>query len=261
MKPEISIGDAGVYAVLVTDNNGCKAISYPITIKVNTLPKVIITPDGPTAFCEGGSVVLSANVSATYLWNNNEQVQNILVDAPGIYTVTITDYNQCSNTSDPITVVVNPLPNTPIITVSQNTLTCNVKTSVQWYLNGIESPGATKHQHTMTENGDYTVRISNGTCTAFSESFICKSFKSTNILAINNISSIQVFPNPTIGPLTIQLDNAIGLQILITNAEGKMIYNAAYTEQIDLTGNAMGVYFVTVISTQGRTTHKITLMN
>jgi len=260
-KPEISIGDAGIYAVLVTDNNGCKAISYPITVKVNSLPKVMITPDGPTTFCEGESVVLSANVSNSYLWNNNEQVQNILVDAPGIYTVTITDYNQCSNTSDPITVVVNPLPTTPIITVSQNTLTCSVKTNVQWYLNGTEIPGATKPQYTMTENGDYTVRISNGTCTVFSESFICNSFKSTNLLAINKVSNTKLFPNPTIGPLTIQLENAIGAQILITNAEGKMIYNAAYSEQIDLTGNAMGVYFITVISTQGKSTHKITLMN
>ena len=260
-KPEINIGDAGNYAVLVTDKNGCKAISYPLTIKVNSLPKVLITPDGPTTFCEGESVVLSANVSNTYLWNNNEEVQNILVDAPGIYTVTITDYKQCSNTSDPIIVVVNPLPKTPIITVSQNTLTCSVKINVQWYLNGTEIPGATKPQYTMTENGDYTVRISNGTCTVFSESFICKSFKSTNLLAINKVSSTNVFPNPTIGPLTIQLENAIGTQILITNAEGKMIYNAAYSEQIDLTGNAMGVYFITVISTQGKSTHKITLMN
>ena len=260
-KAELSIGAAGVYAVLITDNNGCKAISYPLTIKVNSLPKVIITPDGPTTFCEGGSVVLSANVANAYLWNNNEQVQNILVDAPGIYTVTITDYKNCSNTSDPITVVVNPIPTTPIITVSQNTLTCNVKTNVQWYLNGVEISGATQAQYKMTENGEYTVRVSNGTCTAFSESFICTSFKSTNVITINQNPGTNVFPNPTIGPLTIKIENSIGAQILIVNAEGKMIYNAAYSEQIDLTGNAMGVYFVTVITTQGITTHKITLMN
>ncbi|MDI1299393.1 T9SS type A sorting domain-containing protein, partial [Methylotenera sp.] len=258
---EINVLNAGTYAVLITDINGCKAISYPLTVTVNSLPKVIITPDGPTTFCEGGSVVLSANVASTYLWNNNEQVQNILIDASGVYTVRITDYKNCSNISDPITVVVNPIPLTPIISTNKNILTCNISTGIQWYFNGVAIPGANSPQYTMTENGEYTVEVSNGSCSSLSEIFVCTYFKNTAIVSVGKLAAINVYPNPTIGPLSIVLEGQVGVKIIVCNAIGEIIYNEDFTDKIDLTGNSLGVYFVTVFTNNGHTTHKVTLLN
>jgi hypothetical protein len=81
----------------------------------------IITLDGPTTFCEGGSVNLVASsvggkAPFTYLWSpGGETTATITVAASGSYNVTITDADLCADTSLDEVVTVNPLP-TPNIT-------------------------------------------------------------------------------------------------------------------------------------------------
>ena len=62
----------GNYKVIVTNTvTGCsKTTASATTITVNALPAATITPQGPTTFCAGGSVVLAANTGTglTYQW-------------------------------------------------------------------------------------------------------------------------------------------------------------------------------------------------
>lgn len=74
----------------VTGNgNDSDLVIFPI-------PETIITPDGPTSFCPGGSVTLSVSENDTYLWSNGETTQDITVSTTDYYTVTVTDTNGCS---------------------------------------------------------------------------------------------------------------------------------------------------------------------
>nr|MBP6335174.1 SprB repeat-containing protein [Bacteroidia bacterium] len=66
-----------------------------------------ITPGGPTTFCVGGSVVLTADAGVSYLWSTLETTQSITVSSAGSYTVTVTDGASCSATSAPTTVTVS----------------------------------------------------------------------------------------------------------------------------------------------------------
>lgn len=111
----------------VIQNGTCAPINSPIaTIIVNPIPpKPTITPSGPTTFCAGGSVTLTASnvggLAASYRWYRNgvftgTTANNIVLNAAaqsGDYTVEargIAPTNCVSPLSDPVTVLVNPLP-------------------------------------------------------------------------------------------------------------------------------------------------------
>ncbi len=98
----------GTYSVVVKDAMGCEAsASETVTVKAN--PVVAITPSGNTAFCQGGSVTLTASGGASYAWNNSATTPAITVNTSGTYTVTGTGSNGCTATAS-ATVTVHPLP-------------------------------------------------------------------------------------------------------------------------------------------------------
>ena len=90
---------------------------------VNSLPIVTITPNGSTTFCAGESVELTSSAGASFLWSNGATLQSITVTTSGNYSVTVTDANGCSATSEPVAVTVNPMPNA-VSTPSSQTI-CN----------------------------------------------------------------------------------------------------------------------------------------
>jgi len=111
--PQLRITNTGDFFVTATNQFGCQEISNTIPIKVNPIPeKPIITPAGPTIFCNGDSVGLSATPSASYIWSNNRTEQSFNVGRSGVFVVKIRDENGClSPVSDPVSVNVkeNPL--------------------------------------------------------------------------------------------------------------------------------------------------------
>ncbi len=83
-------------------------------------PSPTITPSGPTTFCAGGSVTLTASIApgagVSYLWSPGGQTsQAIAATTPGSYTVTVT-VSGVPGTSPATVVTVNPIPATPAIT-------------------------------------------------------------------------------------------------------------------------------------------------
>jgi hypothetical protein len=144
-----------------------------------------ITASGPTTFCAGGSVTLTASAGGSYLWSNGATTQSITVSQTGSYWVRVANAG-CSATSQPVDVTVNPLP-APTIRVSQqytalamasdglplmavaqstgNTYTfCGTGVTVGLTAlplgNGVRwSTGQTTPQITVTQSGTYTVTM------------------------------------------------------------------------------------------------------
>jgi hypothetical protein len=97
------------YKVMVTNNiTGCsKNTTTGAVVTVNSIPKAAITPLGPTTFCAGGSVVLSANTGTglTYAWKkgyifiSGATLSNYTATMAGTYRVQVTKSNGCSNLS------------------------------------------------------------------------------------------------------------------------------------------------------------------
>ncbi|MFZ4520108.1 MAG: HYR domain-containing protein [Bacteroidales bacterium] len=94
------------YTATSTSPESCTS-SKTVTVTIPT-PTATITAGGPTTFCSGGSVVLTASGGASYLWSNAAATQAITVTTSGSYTVTVTDINGCTAVSAPVTVTVNP---------------------------------------------------------------------------------------------------------------------------------------------------------
>ncbi len=123
----LDISDPGTYAVevIVTDDEGTTGSgTFNFTVKPGP-DEAVITADGPTSFCDGGSVTLSATegVGYTYQWRNSSgniagaTNQTYVATEGSNYRVIITSANGCTKTSDPFTVTVYPNPE-PVATNS-----------------------------------------------------------------------------------------------------------------------------------------------
>jgi hypothetical protein len=163
---------AGNYTVLVSVG-GCTATSNSISVTVNPAPTATITPQGSTALCNGGSVVLAANTGQgfSYVWRRNGTLisgatsANYTATLAGSYTVTITK-SGCSTTSAAVNVTTGA---SPTVVCSADPATSTVSVSAT----GGQAPyqyswSTVPAQNTATadvgESGTYTVSVtsSNG---------------------------------------------------------------------------------------------------
>ena len=107
---------SGSYTVVVTNTSTCSATSTATVVTVNALPTATITASSATTFCQGGSVVLTANTGTglTYQWRLNgtnitgATTSSYTANASGSYTVVVTNTSTCSATSSAINVTAVP---------------------------------------------------------------------------------------------------------------------------------------------------------
>ncbi len=159
---------SGSYTVSVLDGAGCPSVpSAPVLVTANPSPgQPVITASGPVSFCEGDSVDLTSNLSASYLWSNGDTNQTIRVKSNGDFFVQVSDSSGCQSIpSATTTVTVNSLPPTPVITVEGSTdicehdsvtLTSSPGTSYLW------STGDTTRSMAAKTAGEFSVQTING---------------------------------------------------------------------------------------------------
>ncbi len=122
----IIVSQSGNYSAQSSINGCVSPSSNLISVNVNSAPSIpSITPSGSTTFCSGGNVTLTSSSSINNLWSNNSNSQSIVVSNSGNYTVTVSNLNGCSSTSQPISITVNPIPNAPIISANGSTTFCS----------------------------------------------------------------------------------------------------------------------------------------
>ena len=129
------MSEPGEYSLTITDDNGCTNSSAVELIQF-TLPEPEIT--GDNAYCFGESTNLTANAGFTaYQWSNGGIDQNTNIDAPGIYTLQVTDANGCQGvTTIEITELELPVPEitgeTDFCAGESTTLSVNSFSSYNW---------------------------------------------------------------------------------------------------------------------------------
>ncbi|UPT66761.1 MAG: T9SS type A sorting domain-containing protein [Sphingobacteriales bacterium JAD_PAG50586_3] len=94
------------YYLTVTDGNTCTN-SDTVVVAIGAANPAVITPQGATTFCSGGSVTLNGNVLTNPVWlPNGETTQNLTVDSAGTYGLVSEAGTPCADTSY-VSVVVN----------------------------------------------------------------------------------------------------------------------------------------------------------
>ena len=196
---------SGLYAVVVTAI-ACASTSLETSVTENAFPGAILAVSGPTTFCDGGSVVLSAPSvpGLTYQWQSGgiaipgETNSSYTANTSGSYIAEIT-LNGCVSTSLATVVVVNSF---PVATITPNgattfcqgssvVLTANAGAglSYQWELNGTPISGATNVSQTVSATGDYSLTVTQNGC----------STTENQLVVVNSLPTITV-NNPTICP-------------------------------------------------------------
>jgi PKD repeat protein len=122
---------AGVYNVIVYENQGCPAISESVTINFNNppAPTPVIVQEGQLVPCEqGNNVTLTAtNVASanSLVWNTGETTNSITVNQSWYYTVKATYLAGCDAKSLPLPLSGSNAPNPGICIVTVDTVTNN----------------------------------------------------------------------------------------------------------------------------------------
>ncbi|MDB5227390.1 MAG: peptidase protein [Bacteroidota bacterium] len=172
----ITLLSPGSFSVRVTDVHGCSAVSTPIQVVVDTVIHAMITAAGPTTFCSGNSVTLTANSRG--LWSTGVTAQSITVSDAGIYTLILS--NTCgADTSSQITVIVKTLPLASVTANSATTfcngdsvtLTATLANAYLW------SNGDTSQSVTVSTTGNYSVTVT--------DSNSCSSTSTITHVAVN----------------------------------------------------------------------------
>ena len=258
----LSTTSGTLYYYCVAVDSGCgapSAVSGAVNIYAST---VTITVHGDTAICQGDSVLLSIHYPAgtTYQWQMNSSNitgatdTSLYVHLAGTYSVTTTNAYGCSATGS-VSITVNAVPATPVITLNSTFLQSSATSGNQWYFstNGTTFyvlPGATSQDYTFTVNGYYYVAVidSNG-CVSAPSNII--HVVTVGIVDFKNGNyEVLVYPNPAKDNITVETSVLYNdALILIYNIEGQLLTQQTMQQKktaIDVSTFDTGVYVLKV---------------
>ncbi len=174
-NPQVSPATTTTYYLTVTDNITSCTNHDTVTIHVVNVPTVTITSSGPTTFCQGNSVTLTANTGfLNYTWSNGVTGTNsITVNQSGSYYVIAGNSTTCIDTSSSIVITVNT-PIVPNISIDDTSICSGQNTTIQ-VINGPfttynwQGVSSTNSSATVNQSGTYfVITTDNNGCTAIS---------------------------------------------------------------------------------------------
>ena len=265
----LTVNQAGTYTLEV-NNAGCIATSNSITIQAAPISfTATATADGPTTFCSGNFVNLTATnvAAATYQWKkngvnitSNGTSRTYKATATGSYSCVVT--NACGSTTTNAIQVTTKTNAFATVTATGATSFCagdsvtlnctnlGSNYSVQWYRTNISMENATTFTKVVKQPGTYKVVTKHLTtgCSRISGSSVtvavnCR-MANPDAIAVSDENeeesktteedmpkTIRVFPNPNAGSFTFEFQTSEeGTgELQIVNVMGQSIYNSSVT--------------------------------
>ncbi|MCX7862964.1 MAG: gliding motility-associated C-terminal domain-containing protein, partial [Bacteroidales bacterium] len=229
------------------------------TINITVLQSPNATAQSNAPICEGQSLQLNANSvsGASYSWSGpngysssqqNPVINNTSINNAGMYTVTITDNNQCTAVSS-INVVINPAPNVSLTSnnpvCSGSTLNINATQGYSSYSwsgpNGFQSSQSSISipNVSVQQSGTYTVTVtsSNG-CTKVESVVINVLNFNAGLLTINSVSPSCSYSNNG------------SIQIFVTGGNPPYTYHWSHNPSLNsnIANNLSGGYYAVTIT-------------
>ncbi|HRF41025.1 MAG TPA: hypothetical protein PK198_19675, partial [Saprospiraceae bacterium] len=92
----IQVDEPGEYAVTITDASGCTFSPRPVIVAPCTDPPFAFTPGtAPVISCTTPAKLSPGAGFAHYSWSDGSTLDTLTTTLPGLYTVTVTDFNGC----------------------------------------------------------------------------------------------------------------------------------------------------------------------
>jgi hypothetical protein len=250
-----------------------------LLITLTNVPRVKVTPPvvSTDTICAGTATTLNATAGSTF-WATNGTVYHWYTTPSGgtpIFTgssynstplaTTTTFYVEAevegnvSATRTPVTVLVNQVPTQPALMQNGTVLTSSSTTGNQWYRNGVLMPGVTTPSINITQDGYYSVTVTQNGCTSIASVEVFMNVTSVEESVLLN--NVRVFPNPNEGMFTINFkstDVTESFRVDVVNSIGQIVYtervtnfNGNYSQQLDLSAEADGVYIINIFTDNG----------
>jgi hypothetical protein len=198
--------------------------------------------------CTHTSSIASVNACDSFTWIDG----NSYTSSNSTATYMLANAQGCDSIIT-LNLVISPFPNSTVSQSGATFIVAELGSSYQWIdcaNNNAPIVGDTAQSFTPQINGSYAVIVDNGSCSDTSACFVINNVGITE----NELSTIQIYPNPTHNTLTIKSEIVID-EIRIYTIEGKKITiqrkinNTSIT--IDLSTSKSGVYLVEVVDING----------
>ena len=262
--PSITVTDGGAYTVEATVN-GCSALAEPVTVTIEENPQLHLSAT-ETDICVGGHTTITADVvnwidgNIFYSWSDSYahgSAYDFFPEQAGSHTITVTATNTASGCqgTNSITINVNNLPETPVVTVNQATVfdgdqvTLSVTNPIPnaiytWYRNGQLIPYVNQ-----TSFIDYPMTI-DGESTIYTYAVVAALYNSGCVSAISDDTEVTVFPTPmanvTVSGSTIFCEgSSVTLHVDVTPYDGPSYSYQWYEDGVQIPGATSADYVVT----------------
>jgi gliding motility-associated-like protein len=187
----ITVGTAGTYKVVVANSCGKDSVTNVVTI----LPLPVAAISGPSTFCTGDSVMLTATGGSTYTWNGGIVASSIYAGTAGTYTVvaantcgtSTTTYTETANSVTALYLADSTSGYAPFHVIFTNSSSPNASTWAWNFGDGTSGTGPNP-THTYGAPGVYTAVLS------VTDPQGCTSTYSM-IIRVNDLPSFVSVPN------------------------------------------------------------------
>ena len=253
-----TLNTAGVYFDSLTTVNGCDSI-YKLSLNVNSLPNINLGND--TIVCGAGITLNAGSGFASYYWNTDETTQSINITNSGIYSVTVTNPQNCSN-SDEINVTISNIS----INLEQigadliATINPIVSGEYAWYTCDnqlVPNITTATYQNAPIDGCFYVI---------FTDEVNCEwTSNEVNVVSIqdNGMNIARVYPNPANDVVYIELINDKAVSIYLYDMLGKLILNEKHNDsliKIDVS-QLNGTYILKVVNENKQSIFRLTIIN
>jgi len=249
------------YVVMGTNGlTGCMSTANQI-VTVNATPVIYVIANTQSV-CVGSSANLQAIGASSYAWSNNTTGSNITVSpsVPTVYSVLATGTNGCVGTATQAIGIY------PAVTVSAATsrpsdMCISETTQLTASGNGVSFQWTSDTSPFVLVGNPVTVSPSSTsvfTVVATSASGCHKSATvvqnvsaCTGITEQANSSSLNVYPNPTSGELSVASNNTLSKTVEVVDVTGKIVSSSTSSMEVvklNIKDLSSGVYYVKVYS-------------
>jgi pimeloyl-ACP methyl ester carboxylesterase len=220
--------DLGNYTVKVS-KDGCFNNSDVSNVRMD---KPTITLSGSNPLCEGDSLKLVAPSGfGNYIFSDgakeiSRDKNELVVKKASKYYVATKRGKFISVLSDPISIIVNPKPTKPTITIESFGFKSSSPINNQWYLNQTILKDSTGQFLRNVGAGAYSVRVTLNGCFSESDALLITATEP-------NFDSflIKLYPNPNEGTFWVELPQTIKKwTIEIFDIQGRQIFNKLHSD-------------------------------